>query len=173
MMIDFTLSHPLGALATVSSLYEPSVAWVYIFVKPDFKFYFGTRSSTQKFKDIAQNPSVAIALSDGVTLETLQVRGIATSVLDADKVRDLLEQLRATFASERKQWAAPVDKATGGLHQVDVSRWIPPVAQMHEGNYVFFEVIPEWARFRRYDADWKKGHEFTEYQYPPSDKAGA
>ncbi len=166
-MIAFTERHPLGAIATASVTAEPSISADFIFVQNNFSFYFGTRSSTRKFEDIEQNPSVAMVLSDSDTLETLQIRGKAIIVMEPDRVRDLLETLRSTFARERQHWAAPADKVAHGIHNIDVSRWMPPVAQMREGSYVFYEVTPQWARFRRYDADWKLGKDYTEYTYTP------
>lgn len=164
-MTEFAEKHPLGALASVSPIEEPSISWVYIFPTANFTFRFGTRTTTQKFKDIEKNPLVALALSDGNTLETLQMRGQATAILEPDKVRDLLETLRQTFAKERQHWMASEDKAARGAYHMDVSRWLPPVSQMREGSYVFFEIVPDWARFRRYDADWKEGKDFSEYEY--------
>ncbi|MBP9668759.1 MAG: pyridoxamine 5'-phosphate oxidase family protein [Candidatus Pacebacteria bacterium] len=163
-MVLFALKHPLGVIATSSSANYPSASWVYVFAHDDFTFYIGTRTTTQKFHDIEENSAVSVALADAETLETLQLRGEAEAVADPIQVRQLLESLRETFAKERKGWMSPADRDTHGLFNIDVSRWVPPVSQMREGTYVFYKITPAWARYRRYDADWKEGKDYTEYE---------
>lgn len=163
-MVTFTQQHPLGAVATSSALNTPSVSALYVFPKDDFTFYFGTRTATQKFQDLQENPFASIALHDATTLETLQLRGKAEIIIDPSQVRVLLEELRGMFVKEKQKWMAPPDRAAHGVFHIDVSRWVPPVSQMREGSYVFFKVTPEWARFRHYDADWKEGKDYTEYE---------
>lgn len=161
-MKDFAGKNPLGSVATVSALGEPSLATVYIFGHSDFTFYFGTRSTTQKCANILENPKVAVALSNAHTLETLQMRGTAELVTDSETVRGLLETLRATFAHEKQTWMTSADAAAHGIYHHDVSRWVPPVAQMNEGSYAFFKITPHWARYRRYDSDAREDKKFTE-----------
>lgn len=163
LMMDFARKNPLGSVATVSGAGEPSLATVYVFPHTDFTFYFGTRSSTQKFKDIGENPHVAVALSNAHTLETLQMRGTAELVTDAESVRGLLDTLRNTFAHEKQAWMSSSDVASRGIYHHDVSHWVPPVAQIHEGSYAFFKITPHWARYRRYDTDAREDKKFTEY----------
>ncbi len=163
-MVLFALKHPLGVIATSSSSNYPSASWVYVFPHDDFTFYVGARTTTQKFHDIEENSAVSIALADAGTLETLQIRGEAEAIADPVQVRQLLETLRETFSKERKGWMAPADRDTHGLYNIDVSRWVPPVSQMREGAYIFYKITPAWARYRRYDADWKEGRDYTEYE---------
>lgn len=165
LIAEFVRTHPLAAVATSSSLNMPSVSSLYVFCKPEFTFYFGTRTSTQKFLDIEENPYVALACTDAETLEILQMRGKVEVVLNPAAVRSLTEELRAMYESERKKWMAPADKAARGIYHIDVSRWVPPVSQIHDGAYVFMKLTPEWARLRKYDADWKEGKDFTEHLY--------
>lgn len=164
-MLDFVSKHPLGAMSTSSSLNMPSNSWVYTFSHPDFTFYVGTRTSTQKFADLEENPYAALSFTDPVTLETLQMRGKTEMLLGVAEVRAMTDALRALFETERKKWMAPADKASHGIYNIDVSRWMPPVAQMRDGAYVFIKITPEWARYRRYDADWREGKDFTELEY--------
>ena len=162
-IVSFVDRHPLGALATNSDPAKLAVSSMYIFAHSDFTFYFGTRSSTAKFENIEKNPVVAFAISDEETLETLQVRGNAELILDAQKIRDLMDKLRTTFAHERTKWMTAEDKKAHGVFGTNVSRWVPPVSQIRDGAYAFYKVTPTWARYRRYDADWKDGKDFTEY----------
>ena len=103
-----------------------------------------------------------MALSSTHTLETLQMRGSAELVSDSEAVRGLLETLRNTFAHEKQTWMTSTDAAAHGIYHHDVSRWVPPVAQINEGGYAFFKITPTWARYRRYDADAREDKKFTE-----------
>lgn len=164
VILDFVEKYPLASLATAHDGI-PYSSWVYLFGKPDFTFYFGTRSSTRKFEDLIHNDRASISLGNPVTLEILQLQAVATLVTDARLVRESLEEVRAIFTAQKKKWMSSADYATRGLYHEDVSRWIPPISQMREGSYAFVKLTPTWARLRKYDADMRAGKEFTEYVY--------
>lgn len=163
IVFDFIAGHPLAVLSTASPKGEPSSAPVYTRVRPDLVCYFSTRTSAEKYLNIMQNPHVALAIVDGTTLETVQLRGIANLLSNPDEIHDVMESLRYIVDKEKHNWMSPEEKISHGAFKFDVSRLIPPIGQMEGGSYAYMQVRPSWLRYRRYDSDWKTGKKYTEY----------
>ena len=162
-IFSFLSRHPVGTISTVSKENTPSGAIVYLCAHSDLTCFFATRINTQKCRDIMEQPSVALTVADDRTLEIVQMRGEAVILTDADEVRDAMESLRKIAGKEKQRWMAHPDAVAGGVYGIDVSRWVPPIAQLGSEASVFIKITPHWTRFRRYDSDWKTGEKYTEY----------
>lgn len=162
-IFDFIGQHPLAVLSTVSAEHIPASAAVYIWAKADLTCYFGTKVESEKCENILHNPNVALTISNGTTLETLQLSGTASVLTDATEVRDAMESFRALAEREQVKWKSHTTEATRGILHSDISHWVPPVGQIGRGAQAYIRVKPTRVRFRRYDADWQTGKPFTEY----------
>lgn len=121
---DFLRRQCVATLATVSPDGQPQAATIYYVVDHRLTFYFLTKDSTRKYKNIMATPRVALVVSDPTTLTTVQAEGIATEVIDAaerDKVFVLLKESNVSAAA----WPPPISKLGGGVHVMQITpRWL-------------------------------------------------
>ncbi len=132
----------LGALSTIGDD-APQVAFVYFAVDKDLNIYFLTKADTGKYKNIMKNPMVAFAVASENPAGTVQLKGKAEVVTDADLQRDLFPKI-IEHAKSR----------TG----------FPPIEQYSKtGEAMFFKVTPTWARFFDFEVEDKTQifHEVT------------
>src|SRR5205823_4545482 len=86
---EFLKDHPAGVLSTVSEDGKPWGSTIFFVADEDFNFFFATRSGTLKYKNIANNPSVALTVGDKESLKTVQVSGEVSQV-PADQAVDIV-----------------------------------------------------------------------------------
>jgi pyridoxine/pyridoxamine 5'-phosphate oxidase len=156
-------THPFGTISTVSAASLPAAAAVYLWAKSDLTLYFSTRIHSEKFENISHNAMVAVTIADEVTLETIQMRGVARVITDANEVRDAMAYFHSVAGKAQTKWKAHSQVISRDALKADISRWVPPVAQMQGTMQAYVKITPDWLRYRRYDADWKSGKKFTEY----------
>lgn len=123
----FLHNHKLVALATVSASGIPSAATVYAATDEKLNLYFITRSDTQKFRNIQENPNVSVAVTDEQTAETVQLIGRAETVEDKKEAGKLVQAL----------WKATLDKQS----------WPAPVVKLNSGDLTLVKITPTQLKY--------------------------
>jgi general stress protein 26 len=138
---EFLANHPVGVLSTASPSGEPWGSTVIFATDEELNFYFMTRANTQKYRNIAANPHVALTITDQARQITVQATGVAAKVATEDILEVVFQKLDKL-------------KPQGSEH------WVDPVYKIHEGDYMILQVKPtalQYADFSRppEDADTK------------------
>lgn len=128
---EFLTQHPVGVLSTTSSTGEPWGSTIVFACDEDFTFYFMTRSNTQKYKNIAANPKVALTVTDQAAQTTVQAAGTAEPVAAEDMMNVVFQKLDKI-------------KPTGTEH------WIDPVYKIHEGDYMILQFKPTTLQYANF-----------------------
>ncbi|HLH39681.1 MAG TPA: pyridoxamine 5'-phosphate oxidase family protein [Bryobacteraceae bacterium] len=134
-LLDFLRRRRLAVVSTASSNGKPESAVVGIAVSEDLEIVFDTVRTSRKYRNLAVNPSVAVATWTGE--KTAQYEGIASELGEADaRYRDLYLEI---FPDGRDRLSWP-----GITHFVIRPAWIrysdfaarPPVIEefTFEGN---------------------------------------
>ncbi|MCA9325693.1 pyridoxamine 5'-phosphate oxidase family protein [Candidatus Saccharibacteria bacterium] len=129
--LAFVRSQQFGVLSTSDKDGQPWGAAIFFLVDDDFNFYFLTRTGTQKFGDIDQNPQVALTVVDRQSQVTVQLAGTVSKVDLNEYAHDLLPK----FAN---------------LKPDDDEHWHPPVDKIHSGNYVPLKITPTRLQYADY-----------------------
>lgn len=128
---SFLQEQHIMTVATVADG-KPSAATVYFYFEEDGDFYFPTRQKSRKFTHIAENPHVAIVISNKNEVKTLQIEGIATEETDPIKTAKMIDRLITITREQESLW----------------KRWFPPIKQMREDGYLsIIRVEPTWMRW--------------------------
>lgn len=78
ILLEYLKTQLLGVLATVNEGGEPQAALVGITELPDVKLIFGTSNTTRKYKNLQNNPHVAIGIGHDIEAgTTVQYEGVA------------------------------------------------------------------------------------------------
>lgn len=141
---DFIKFHPLAVLATVDKNNKPWGAAVYAGSDEQFNIYFTTKSQTAKHTNITTNSSVALVFVNEQKQATLQVRGEARVVADAQEANTASNILRQI--------------STG------TEDWTPPIAKLKAGEYELYKITVNYAKLRLF-GDKRKGEVPQEWEY--------
>jgi nitroimidazol reductase NimA-like FMN-containing flavoprotein (pyridoxamine 5'-phosphate oxidase superfamily) len=134
---EFLRHHPLGALATVSADGRPWSSPIYFVVDDNLHFYFVTRRETLKYKNLKQNQSAALSITDQDMQITVQVLGKISEVPPSEAIHIVLDKL------ERVRPAGDYN-------------WAPPIMKVHKGDYNVLKLIPttlQYANFKQFKSD--------------------
>jgi pyridoxine/pyridoxamine 5'-phosphate oxidase len=91
-VLEFADSQMLGVVASVNKNGQPEAALVAISETPNLDFIFGTANTSRKYKNIKNNPRVAVVLgyevAEGITI---QIEGLATEMVgdESSRCRDI------------------------------------------------------------------------------------
>lgn len=135
--LAFLRKHPMGILSTVSSDNTPWGSAIYYVAEDDFACYFVTRSESQKFKNIDQNPAVALTVADEPTQTTVQIAGRLQKV----PAREVIDVVFKKLAHIKPP------------HDID---WLPPVIKVHEGDWMVLELTPTHVQYADYRQNKKE-----------------
>lgn len=84
----------MGALATADANGRPHAATIYIVADRLLNFYFVTRKTTQKARNLAANPYASIALFDAMSQTTLQVDGKVSAIEDSEEGNRIFAEIQ-------------------------------------------------------------------------------
>lgn len=114
-------------VATVAVIGEhgdyPHAAPVFYIVDKEFTVYFVSASTSQKLKDIAAHPHIAVSITDANGLTTLELKGTAVIVdTIGDKEQFLISEISRVSNASSGTSFAPVMKLDGrGVHLVRIA----------------------------------------------------
>ncbi|MFZ2544947.1 MAG: pyridoxamine 5'-phosphate oxidase family protein [Candidatus Saccharimonadales bacterium] len=134
---NFLREHYSGVLATADSASNPHAATVYFSLQDDFSLLFGTKTETQKYKNIEENKQVAFVVYDEKEQTTIQITGHVEVIEDEDLRQKVINSM---FMSSAESSA----------------RELPPVEKLLAGDYVALRLVPmviKMAVFARPDSE--------------------
>jgi uncharacterized pyridoxamine 5'-phosphate oxidase family protein len=139
---DFLKKHHMAVLSTVSLDGKPWGSAVNFVIDEELNFFFMTRGGTLKYKNIENNPNVAITVADEESQQTVQAQGEISKVA----VKDIIDV---------------VFKKLAKIKPHNDYGWIPPVIKVHKGDYMVLMFTPSKLQY----ADFKqhKTEVFDEY----------
>lgn len=129
--LEFVRSQQFGILSTSDKDGHPWGSAIFFLVDDDFNFYFLTRTGTQKFGDIDQNPRVALTVANRDSQITVQLSGTVSRVELNEYAHNLLPKFSA-------------------LKPADDDYWRPPVSKIHSGNYMPLKITPVRLQYADY-----------------------
>lgn len=141
-VLKFLDKTEMAALSTTSSNNLPQVATIYFVVDSQFNLYFATTPGSRKYRNLKQNSSVAIAVTDHKTLRTVQMEGEAKELSRMKKTSKNFKCFSKLF--DKYVWdKMPVSKIEGGLtafFKVEVNwvRW----ANFKTKDKFFHQIVP-------------------------------
>mgnify|MGYP001612559777 CR=1 FL=1 len=132
-----------GVLATADGAGNPHAAVVYFSFEDDFSLTFGTKSETQKYKNIEENKQVAFVVYDEVEQTIIQITGHAEVIEDQNKRQKVLNNMFRSSA-ERSLTATP------------------PAEKLWAGDYVAVRIIPMVIKMAIYARPDSEGDDLYE-----------
>jgi general stress protein 26 len=121
---NFLQSHHSGVLATADAAANPHAAVIYVTYNEDYTFSFITKTETQKYKNIEENKSVALAIYDEKEQASVQVVGRVEAINDQDEMQKALNK---SF-----------------IYSAEIShRELPPLEKLFAGEYTAVRLIPQ------------------------------
>ncbi len=115
VIFTFLENHRLGTLCTVSRDGGPDGAAVYYFIDKGFNIFFITKTNTEKYKEIRQNPDVVLVVVDENTKDIAKIRGKASALTDQKVITGLFEKLADKLnTGETFDTVLPILKREGG-----------------------------------------------------------
>jgi general stress protein 26 len=133
-LYNFMRTHKYGVLATVNSDNVPEAAYVGIAVTADLHIIFDTVSDSRKFKNLFQNPNIALVIGWD-NEQTIQYEGIA-SIPSTNELEKLLPVYFSNFPDG-------IDRK---------GNW---------KNIVYISVKPKWLRYSDFNESTYQVEEFT------------
>jgi len=135
-LLTFLQGHFIATLATVKPGGMPHGATVYFNNDEKGNFYFLSRDTTRKWKNIVENPHVSLVITDPNTSQTVQVEGTAEEVDYAKTYAGQVQNLIMHLEKNGKKWTDT------------------PLQHQNAGYFMFVKVTPTWIRWSNY-AEWK------------------
>lgn len=121
----------MGVLSTATTESAPWGSAIYFYADENFDIYFVTRADTQKYKNITNNPEVALTVADEASQTTVQIAGTITAVPPHDYLEVLFHKL---------------DK----IHPRGDETWTPPPNKIHKGNFMPLKLTPSRLQYADY-----------------------
>ncbi len=115
--ISYLKHHPVAVLGTVDKHGHPYGAAVFLYASSVEMFYIITKTETQKFKNMTQNPHVSLTVADGPDNSSLQITGTAHVISDADTIEMVMGNMTKIYAVN-VDWLPPITKISAGAYQV-------------------------------------------------------
>lgn len=141
----FLTNQRSGVLATADRNGDPHAATVYYKLDDDLTILFGTRSETQKFKNLEENKQAAFVVYDEATQTTVQITGRVEFVEDEATREHVLEMMHSSSVEQSAENVPPVGKLNAGDYKI--IRILPMVMRLAEysvakpGSNDIFETI--------------------------------
>lgn len=137
--LKFLNHHHTGILSTVSKDGEPWGSAVNFIVDDKLNFYFMTRAKTLKYKNIEEQPLVAMTVVDEESQTTVQAVGVITKLPTKDTM-DIINKL--AHIKPRSDYG-----------------WIPPVIKVHQGDYMILVITPSKLQYADYGHSMSDVHD--------------
>ncbi len=109
--LKFLKDHKTAVVATASRAGEPEAATLFYAIDDDFTFNFITDSKSRKFRNLKENPHVAIVVGTGEDIRTVQCGGHAETVdylRDTDRAEKIIKKVHANSKLHGAPPALPV-----------------------------------------------------------------
>jgi len=119
----FIESRYSGVLATADGAGIPHAAVVYFLLEDDFSLLFGTKTETQKFKNIQENNQASFVIYDEAEQTVVQIMGRVELVDDGEVRQRVVNNMFSASA-----WRS--------------HREIPPADKLIAGDYAAVKVVP-------------------------------
>lgn len=140
---EFLSSHYSGILATADSASNPHAAVVYYTLESDLRVTFGTKTETQKFKNIQENDQVAFVVFDEKKQTTVQVFGRAKVIEDHAERQKVINNIFTSSA--------------------EISMTVnPPAEKLYAGDYVAVRIVPQVIKMAIYARPDSEGDDIFE-----------
>lgn len=114
---SFLWSHHTAVLATIKKGNKAHATTIYYLIDEHFNFYFITKDETLKFKNIEDNNSVALAISDEHELQTVQVEGTAEEI-KGNNFAQTVDKLVTRYSKEGGWDKLPINQIKGGAFRI-------------------------------------------------------
>lgn len=133
-MMKFLKTHAIGHFTTLTADGKPYASTVYYYINSMMDIFIITLEETDKYKNIRKNSDVALVITDDESLQTVQIQGNATEVVDPAIRMAIVEQLAIIQARSK-------------------SSWPPPITKLNKGKLHLIKVTPSWIRFSDFKAE--------------------
>lgn len=140
---NFLRGRYTGVLATADAAANPLATVVYYTLHDDFTMTFGTKTETQKFKNIEENKQVAFVVYDEVEQTTVQITGRVEVIDEHDQRQKVLNNMFSSSA------------------EVSVTA-IPPAEKLLAGSYVALRIVPSTIKMAIYARPDSEGDDLYE-----------
>jgi uncharacterized protein YhbP (UPF0306 family) len=134
--IKFLHDHEVGVLSTIDRTGVLHGAAIYYFLNMDNRICMVTKAGTQKARDMFGHEQVALTIFDEQTAQTVQMRGEAEVVNDAETRQAIIAKLVK-------------------LRLYGDNALLPPVTTIHEDGYVALQITPTEIKFHDYKQSQK------------------
>ena len=114
---EFLKHNQIAVLATVGSDNRPHTAVIYFYIDADLNIYFITKEKTAKYKNIIENPEVALSVYEPSSQTTVQASGRADIVTDMTRVNEIFRHVLAVTKSTSESSIPPISKIEGGEYK--------------------------------------------------------
>ena len=111
LALKFLKDHKTAVVATASRSGEPEAATLFYAIDDDFIFNFITDSKGRKFKNLKENPHVAIVIGTGPDVVTIQCGGHAEMIdylKDTDRAEKVIRKVHENSKLHVNPPALPV-----------------------------------------------------------------
>jgi general stress protein 26 len=129
-IVAYIKLHPVMVVSTADERGRPHGAAVYVYTDSLEWVYFITKTDTQKFQNLRENPHVSLTALDESNNSTLQITGRAEAVHNAETIEMVMGNMTKIYA-----------------HSHD---WLPPIAKFRAGPYQVVGVKLDHARLAQY-----------------------
>jgi len=136
-VMTFLRANLVCVIATVDGD-KPEAATIHFLADDEMNLFFVTRRQTRKFKNLSENPNVAIVVGTELAPRTLQIEGEAVEIDESHG--DLTKLARRPGMSDIYAGAISGD----------------PFADIKGMDFAVFKVIPNWIRWMDLDEKKKK-----------------
>lgn len=109
--LKFLKDHKTAVVATASRSGEPQAATLFYAIDDDFTFYFITDKTSRKFKNLKENPHVAIVVGTGEDVRTVQCGGhveIVDYLRDTNRAEGIIRKVIENSKLHSEPSALPV-----------------------------------------------------------------
>jgi nitroimidazol reductase NimA-like FMN-containing flavoprotein (pyridoxamine 5'-phosphate oxidase superfamily) len=111
---NFLKSQYSGVLATADEAGIPHAAVVYFLLEDDLCLVFGTKTETQKYKNIQENDQVSFVVYDETEQTVVQIFGRAETVDDTEMRQKAVHNMFVASARRSRREIPPADKLIAG-----------------------------------------------------------
>lgn len=117
-----------GVLATADGAGIPHAAVVYFLLEDDFSLAFGTKTETQKYKNMQENKQASFVTYDEAEQTVVQIMGRIEIVGDDEMRQKVVGNMFASSAQRSHREIPPADKLIAGEYVA--VRLVPMVIKM-------------------------------------------
>ncbi|HTM68270.1 MAG TPA: pyridoxamine 5'-phosphate oxidase family protein [Candidatus Binatia bacterium] len=150
LALGFLRQNTMAAVSTASKDGKPELAFVYFIVDDVFTFFFITRRDSVKFRNIAENPLLAVSVANEDEVRTVQMYGAVEEVTDDAEIQ------RHTHMIIRSPKLASLYMRNAPM------KFLPPRVPEPDGvHFALLRMRPTWLRWMRKNVETDEPEFFT------------